>query len=55
MSITSSVWITLLLTTQRFLFLFNTGGDVTGHSTPQSIYIFAIKKISEIINPVIDL
>ena len=37
-SITISIWITLVLTIQRFVYLFNTGGDVTGQSTRKSVH-----------------
>ena len=37
-TITISIWITLVLTIELFVYLFNTGGDVTGQSTRRSVH-----------------
>ena len=33
---TTSIWITVTITIERFVFLYNSGGDITGRSTGRS-------------------
>ena len=35
-TMTSSIWITLIITTERFLFLYSSGGEITGQSMGRS-------------------